>query len=68
MSHLEEVVREERECVASFLRRTAKSYRDYASRLLSDTMQNRPDAAREEHAAAALENAAAQITEGRHWR
>ena len=67
MSHLSEVIAEERAACASYLRRSAKGQREQAARLRADTSQNEPDALLWEARATAYTDAADAIEAGRHW-
>jgi len=64
----EKKIQYERAACVRFLRECAKADRDYASRLLADTMQSKPQADRYEREAAKLEAVAEKIELGQHWK
>lgn len=64
----EQKIKNERSVCVRFLRECAKSKRDHANRLLSDTMQSKPQADIYERESATLESVAEVIENGRHWK
>jgi hypothetical protein len=64
----EDRIKAERSVCVKFLRDCAKSKRDYANRLLSDTMQSKPQADVYERESATLESVAEVIENGKHWK
>jgi len=58
----------ERAAVVAYLLMMAKELRKRAANHLADSMQNKPDADREEDEARVLTDAALVIEQGRHWR
>ena len=64
----EDKIKSERNVCVKFLRDCAKLKRDYASRLLADTMQSKSHADIYEREGVTLESVAEAIENGRHWR
>lgn len=64
----EDRIKAERSVCVRFLRDCAKSKRDYANRLLSDTMQSKQQADVYERESATLESVAEAIENGKHWK
>jgi hypothetical protein len=64
----EDRIKAERSVCVKFLRDCAKSKRDYANRLLSNTTQSKPQADVYERESAALESVAEVIENGKHWK
>lgn len=64
----EDRINAERSACLRFLRDCAKFKRDYANRLLADSMQSRPQADLYERDSDTLESVAEAIEGGKHWR